>query len=49
MKTRIYLAALAAVALAIVGFSVAASREKAAPSCCFPGSECCDGGACCDK
>jgi hypothetical protein len=47
MKTKIYLAALAAVVLAVVGISNVAGREKAAESCCFPGSPCCNGGECC--
>jgi hypothetical protein len=47
MKIKIYLAALAAVVLTVVGISTVAAREKAAESCCFPGSVCCTGGACC--
>ena len=47
MKTKISLAALAAIVLTVVGIASAAPREKAASSCCTPGAECCDGGACC--
>ena len=47
MKTKIYLAMLAAAVLAVVGLSSAATGEKAAKSCCSPGAECCVGGACC--
>ena len=46
MKTKIYLAMLAASVLAVVGLSYAAARETAAKSCCSPGAECC-GGPCC--
>ena len=48
MKTKFYLAMLAASVLAAVGYSYAATGEKAAKSCCSPGAECCTGGACCE-
>jgi hypothetical protein len=47
MKTKISLAALAAIVLTVVGIATAAPREQAAPGCCTPGAQCCDGGACC--
>ena len=47
MKTKISLAALAALVLTVVGIATAAPRDNAPASCCTPGTECCNGGSCC--